>query len=382
MHEGDARRPGVAAGAGADHRLYRNTRDGTFSDVTDALRPRPHGWASRVCAGDYDNDGRARSVRHLLRHQRPVPQPRRRPLRGRHRSARACRRAATRWGSGCTFVDYDRDGRLDLFVSNYLRFDLATAAGARQGVELPVEGHPGQLRAQGPADRHEPALSATTATARFADVSEASGIASVTGRYSMTAAAADFDERRLDGHLRRLRLDRVDPLPQQPRRHVHRRRASQSGVAYSENGKAQAGMGLAVGDYDRDGRLDLFKTHFADDIPALYRNLGKGLFEDVGVAAGLARAEPHVEWGAGMPDLDNDGWPDIVYMTGNVYPEIERTPAAVSAPRPAHRLPQRGGGALRGRDARQRVRARRRRTRAAAPPSATSTTTATSTCSS
>jgi hypothetical protein len=100
--------------------------------------------------------------------------------------------------------------------------------------------------------------------------------------------------------------------------------AVESGAAYGENGNAQAGMGVAAGDYNGDGRLDLLKTHFADDMPALYRNLGKGLFEDVASAAGLAVENRHVQWGVGMPDLDNDGRQDLFYVTGSVYPEIER----------------------------------------------------------
>jgi hypothetical protein len=99
--------------------------------------------------------------------------------------------------------------------------------------------------------------------------------------------------------------------------------ALQSGVAYSENGNAQAGMGVAVGDYDGDGLLDVLKTHFADDVPSLYRNLGKGLFEDVATASGLAAENRYVEWGAGFADFDNDGLQDLLYVTGNVYPEIE-----------------------------------------------------------
>ena len=109
------------------------------------------------------------------------------------------------------------------------------------------------------------------------------------------------------------------------------------------------GMGLAVADYDGDGRLDLLKTHFADDVPALYRNLGNGQFEDAAVAAGLGALNRYVEWGAGMPDLDNDGRPDVVYVTGNVYPEIERAAPAIPAPRAARRLPQPGRRSVRAR---------------------------------
>ena len=101
----------------------------------------------------------------------------------------------------------------------------------------------------------------------------------------------------------------------------------------SENGMPQAGMGVAVGDFDADGRLDLLKTHFADDIPALYHASGKGQFEDVATGAGLACQNRYVEWGAGMPDFDNDGWHDLMYMTGNVYPEIEQQLPALPASR-------------------------------------------------
>ena len=100
-------------------------------------------------------------------------------------------------------------------------------------------------------------------------------------------------------------------------------RALASGTAFSENGMAQAGMGLAVGDVNADGRFDILKTHFADDVPALYRGLGSGLYEDIATLAGLAVQNRYVQWGAGMPDLDADGRQDLVYVTGNVYPEIE-----------------------------------------------------------
>jgi hypothetical protein len=100
--------------------------------------------------------------------------------------------------------------------------------------------------------------------------------------------------------------------------------AVESGIAYNENGNPQAGMGVAAGDFNRDGRLDVLKTHFSDDIPALYRNLGKGLFEDVAVSSGLGVENRFVQWGASLSDFDNDGLQDLLYVTGSVYPEVER----------------------------------------------------------
>jgi len=156
----------------------------------------------------------------------------------------------------------------------------------------------------------------------FADVSKASHVADVTGRYAMTASAADFDG---DGWLDIYVA--CDSTASILYRNNHdgtfRDAAVESGVAYGENGSQQAGMGLAAADYNGDGLIDLLKTHFADDVPALYRNLGKGLFEDVASASGVAVQNRYVEWGAGMPDLDNDGLADLVYVTGNVYPEVE-----------------------------------------------------------
>jgi hypothetical protein len=156
----------------------------------------------------------------------------------------------------------------------------------------------------------------------FSDVSAKSAVAKVTGRYSMTATAADLDG---DGWIDiYVACDSTASILYRNNRDgTFTDTAVESGVAYSENGTQQAGMGLAIGDYNSDGLLDLLKTHFADDIPALYRNLGKGLFEDVAAAAGIGTLNRYVEWGTGMPDLDNDGRPDLVYVTGNVYPEVE-----------------------------------------------------------
>jgi hypothetical protein len=308
------------AGEAPTAHLYRNAGTGRFTDITAGSGLERVAWSSSVCAGDYDNDGRtdlfttAYGTNALYRNQGG----------GRFDdvTARAgLPTAGIRWGSGCTFVDYDRDGRLDLFVSNYLRLDLTTAAEPGQAVNCLWKGIPVNCGPKGlPTDTN--LLYHQESDGSFRDVSEASGIAAVTKRYSMTAAAADLDE---DGwtDIYVASDSTAAILYRNNRDGTFADRALQSGTAFSENGMAQAGMGLGLGDYNSDGRLDLLKTHFADDIPALYRSLGRGLFEDAATSAGLAVQNRYVEWGAGMPDLDNDGHQDLVYVTGNVYPEVE-----------------------------------------------------------
>jgi len=301
--------------------LYRNQRNGTFADVSAGAGLRASGWASSVCAGDYDNDGfldlfvtyYGQNV--LYRNGadgtfEDVTARARLPIGG------------TRWGSGCTFFDYDRDGRADLFVANYLVFDLTTASEAGTGPNCLWKGVPVNCGPRGlPTDTN--LLFHNNADGTFTDVSRASGIASVTGRYSMTAAAADFDR---DGWLDIYVA--CDSTASTLYRNNHdgtfRDVAVESGVAYGESGNQQAGMGIALADVSGDGLIDLLKTHFADDVPALYRNLGKGLFEDVAVASGIGVQNRYVEWGAGLPDFDNDGRADVMYVTGNVYPEVEK----------------------------------------------------------
>ena len=301
--------------------LYRNNRDGTFTDVTARAGLRASGWASSVCVGDYDNDGwldlfvtyYGQNVLYRNRGDGTFEDV----------TARAgLPTGGTRWGSGCTFVDYDRDGRTDLFIANYLRFDLAHAPEVGNGPNCLWKGVPVNCGPKGlPTDTN--LLFHNNGDGTFSDVSVTSGIAKVTGRYSMTAAAADFDG---DGWLDiYVACDSTASILYHNNHDgTFTDTAVESGVAYSENGTQQAGMGVALGDYNGDGLIDLLKTHFADDVPALYRNMGKGLFEDVAVAAGLGVLNRYVEWGAGMPDLDNDGRPDLMYMTGNVYPEVEK----------------------------------------------------------
>jgi hypothetical protein len=309
-----------APGAAPVAHLYHNDRNGRFTDTGARAGLHASGWASSVCAADYDNDGfldlfvTYYGANVLYRN------------RGNGAFEDVTRRAGlpaagTRWGSGCTFVDYDRDGRADLFVANYLSFDLATAAEVGKGPNCVWKGVPVNCGPRGlPTDTN--LLFHNNGDGTFSDVSRASGVAAVTGRYAMTAAAADVDE---DGWLDiYVACDSTASILYHNNHDgTFRDTAVESGVAYGESGNQQAGMGLALADVNGDGWLDLLKTHFADDVPALYRNLGKGLFEDTAVASGIGVQNRYVEWGAGLPDLDNDGRADLMYVTGNVYPEVE-----------------------------------------------------------
>jgi hypothetical protein len=312
------------------NRLYHNNRNGTFTDVTKQAGLERSGWASAVCVGDYDNDGYDDLFltywgQNVLYHNNgdgtftDVTE----------KSGLSSSGASSKnplWGSGCSFIDYDRDGDLDLFVANYLSFDLATAPAPGNGVNCVWKGIPVNCGPKGmPFARNW--LFRNDGNGKFTDVSEQSGVAKVRGRYPMSVAAADFDQ---DGWVDLYVA--CDSTASILYRNNHDGTftdvALESGAAYNEDGNPQAGMGLAIGDYDRDGWLDIFKTHFADDTPILYRNLsagaGKLRFEDVTMAAGFGAQTRFVSWGAGMPDLDNDGWPDVVFVTGNVYPEVEK----------------------------------------------------------
>jgi hypothetical protein len=318
LEPGTRRERAWPPGEAPTNRLYRNLGNGAFRDVTDEAGLRRTGWASAVCAGDYDNDGwldlflTAYGSNALYRNRG-----------GRFEDVTAqagLPTEGTRWGAGCTFLDYDRDGRLDLFVARYLVLDLESAQEPGQGANCLWKGIPVNCGPKGL--QTDTSLLFHNEDGRFRDVSLASGIASVTGRYAMTATSFDADG---DGWpdvyvacdstaAMLLRNDRDGTFTDV---------AVASGVAFSEFGNAQAGMGLGVGDVDGDAALDLLKTHFADDVPALYRALGRGLFEDVATAAGLGAQNRYVQWGAGIADLDNDGRPDVFVATGNVYPEIE-----------------------------------------------------------
>jgi len=321
LQEGTRRDRTWPQGQAPVSRLYLNRKDGTFRDATATSGLARTGWASGVCAGDYDGDGRldlfTTSFGENVLYRNLGS--------GRFENVTATAGLPTggrRWGSGCAMLDYDRDGRLDLFVANYLDFDLEHAAEPGQGVNCLWKGVPVNCGPKGlPTDTN--LLFHNEGNGTFADVSVRSGIAAVTGRYPMTAVATDLDG---DGwpDIYVASDSTAAIFYRNNRDGTFRDVAVSSGAALSDQGMAQAGMGLGVGDWNSDGVLDLLKTHFADDVPALYRGLGKGLFEDLAIAAGLGVRNRFVEWGGGLPDLDSDGWHDLMYVTGNVYPEVER----------------------------------------------------------
>jgi enediyne biosynthesis protein E4 len=310
-----------AAPLGATNRLYKNNRDGTFTDVTERAGLKRAGWASAVTIADYNNDGfedlfityYGDCVLYRNNGDGTFADV---------TAASGIRVGKTEWASGCTFLDYDRDGRLDLFVATYLDLDLATAPKPGATPECNWKGVPVNCGPRG-LKTGRLRLYRNSGEGRFEDVSEPSGIAKTRGSYAMTSVAGDFDN---DGWPDIYVA--CDSTPSLLFRNNRDGTFSEEGLirgaALSEDGAEQAGMGVAVGDFDLDGNLDLFKTHFADDTAVLYRNNGKGVFEDVTLRSGFGVETRYVSWGAGIVDLDNDGWPDIFVVTGSVYPEVAR----------------------------------------------------------
>src|SRR6266513_2798601 len=247
--------------------LYRNNRDGAFTDVTEKSGLARTGWQTGVCVGDYDNDGWDDLFccfwgHNILFHNS-----------GDGTFTDVTRKAGVydeqiRWGAGCTWLDYDRDGRLDLFVCNYIKLDPE---------KTPSKTDPPQCQWK--------------------------GVPVMCGPRGLTGDTNVLFHNNDDGTFTDV--------------------AVIAGCAYSENGHEQAGMGVAVADYDCDGWLDIFKTNFADDTCNLYHNNGDGTFSDVTFSSGMGINNQYVAWGCGFIDYDNDGWPDILQINGHVYPEIE-----------------------------------------------------------
>ncbi len=313
--------------------LFHNNRDGTFTDVTTRAGLTHSGWGQACCIGDYDNDGFDDLFvsywgRNVLYHNN-----------GNGTFTDVSEKAGvagagTRWGAGCCFLDFDRDGHLDLFVANYVNFDPEGAPHPGDSAycrynEIPVPCGP--LGFAGGTN----ILYRNRGDGTFADVSEASGIARPrgssamvfvnsnwrpSGSYGMGAAAADFDN---DGWPDIYVA--CDTAPSLLYRNNHDGTFSEiavpAGCAFDEHGVALAGMGAGVGDYDGDGWLDIVRTNFSDQVPTLYRNYGGG-FEVTSIRAGLGVNRKHVGFGVNFFDFDNDGWADIFIANGHVYSQI------------------------------------------------------------
>ena len=311
-----------AAPAGTTNRLYKNNRDGTFTDVTAKAGLTRTGWASAVTVADYDNDGfddlfitcYGQNVLYRNNGDGTFTDV---------TEKAGLRHEGVRYGAGCTWVDYDRDGRLDLFVAYYLNTTIDKLPKPGESADCRWKGVPVNCGPRGLPTGYVQ-LYRNNGDGTFTDVSRQSGVAAASGAYPMTAVAADYDN---DGWPDIYVA--CDSTPSWLFRNQHdgtfRQEGLERGVALSEDGLEQAGMGVAVGDYDLDGNLDIFKTHFTEDTNVLYRNDDKGFFTDVTIRAGIGVETRYVGWGTGMVDLDNDGFPDLFAVTGSVYPEIERT---------------------------------------------------------
>jgi len=310
---------GFPAGSEPISRLFKNNRDGTFTDITARSGMTRSGWGQGCCVGDFDNDGL--NDLFVTYYGQNILYKNRGDGTFTDVTARAGLLQKThRWNSGCAFLDYDRDGRLDLFVCNYIDFDIKTAplpeaAGcAYKGIQVAC-GPPG-------LNGGTNLLYRNNGDGTFTDVSEKSGIRDTIGTYALSVAVADLDNDGWpdiyvanDSTAATFYLNQKDG--------TFKDQAIEAGIAYSPDGKPQAGMGVAIGDFNRDGLLDIVKTNFAGDTDSLYQNLGDGSFEDHTYLSGLGINTRYLGWGVAFLDIDNDGWLDIFISNGHIYPEVD-----------------------------------------------------------
>src|SRR4029453_8642853 len=299
--------------------LYRNRTNGTFEDVTRATGVALSGWGQGACVGDYDNDGFQDLYvtfwgQNRLLHNRGTGS-------FEDVTEAAGLRTPHRWGAGCAFIDFDRDGRLDLFGANYIDFDLASAPVPESGLcrykGVPVAcGPPGLTGGKNVLYRN-------TGRGTFEDVSERAGITRAAGTYGLGVSTLDFDA---DGWKGLYVANSSNPSALYHNNHdgTFTDIAIPAGWASSQDGKPQAGMGVALGDYDHNGTIDIFKTNFAGDTSTLYANSGDGLCSDRTFATGIGTNTRWLGWGVGFLDLDHDGWLDLFLVNGHVYPEVEQ----------------------------------------------------------
>lgn len=310
----------LPAGKAPNNHLFRNQHDGTFTDVTEKAGLAATGWGQGVCVGDYDNDGWEDLFVTYYGHNRLYHNNGNGTFQDVSEKAGVAG-TRTRWGTGCAFVDYDRDGLLDLVVANYVDFDLSTAPKPGERVSCLWKGVAVMCGPRGlKPDRN--ILYHNRGNGAFEDVTTAAHIDQTPGHYCFSVSTLDYnDDGWPDIYIA------CDSTPSILYRNNRDGTFTDVGViagaALNEDGREQAGMGSTVADYDGDGRPDIFRTNFSDDTPTLYHNDGEGRFSDVTFAAHLGLHTQYLGWGAMFLDADNDGWPDLLVVNGHVYPEVD-----------------------------------------------------------
>jgi enediyne biosynthesis protein E4 len=326
-----SRLEGFPSGLEPSNQLFHNNRDGTFTDVTGKAALVRHGWGQGVCVGDYDNDGfedlfvsyYGQNVLYRNNGDGAFTDV---------SSKAGVAGVSSRWGTGCAFLDYDRDGHLDVFVSNYIVFDPKTAPDPGTNPYCKYRGlavNCGPPGLQGESN----ILYHNNGDGTFTDVSQKAGVNRPAGYYGLGVLSADFDN---DGWPDIYVANDTNPAVLFRNNHdgTFTDIAVLAGCAYDENGKTQSGMGAAAGDYDCNGWLDIFKTNFSEETPNLYRNNGDAKFNEATYQAGTGKYVHLVGWGCGFFDPDNDGWMDIFYCNGHVYPELEEAQLEVKYRQP------------------------------------------------
>lgn len=336
--QGDRLNPGPTA---LTPHLYHNLGGLRFEDVTHKAGIGHTGWGQGVCAGDVDNNGRVDLFIGQWGHNVFLKNQGNGTFRD-ETTVRGFTRPESRWSTGCAFIDYDRDGHLDLVVANYIDFNAQETPRPRdksgcnwKGIPVPCgpRGLKGETMSLYHNDGH----------GHFTDVTKQAGVETPREYYGFTVLTGDFDN---DGWP-----DFFVTCDSTPSLYFHNKKNGTfeemgmlTALAVNEDGREQAGMGATAADYDGDGYLDIFKTNFSSDTSTLYRNLGDGTFADVTSQVGLAVHTQPVKWGTAFMDFDNDGWKDLLVVAGHVYPFIEKYNTGEEFKQPRQLFWNRGDG--------------------------------------